>query len=91
MYALVLVLSACGGGGGATDDGGGGGNGGGSGGGGNGGGGNGGGTPTSPFTQPSEAQALYFVTEMPGAFTAVKDVYNTGGFTPFADLRRQPL
>ncbi|PJI84611.1 hypothetical protein BC777_3672 [Yoonia maricola] len=87
-YALVLALSACGGGGGSggDDTGGGGGGDGDTGGGGDDGGDGGGGTPTSPFTAPTEAQALYFVTQMPDEFAAVKNAYNVGGLTPFADL-----
>ncbi|EBA10734.1 hypothetical protein RCCS2_11027 [Roseobacter sp. CCS2] len=86
ISALILALSACGGGGGTSaaqdtgggddsddDDTGGGDTG-------------GGDPPTSPFTRPTEAQALYFVTQMPAEFQGVKDNYNNGGFTPFTDL-----
>ncbi|MEO0905431.1 MAG: hypothetical protein AAFX89_11805 [Pseudomonadota bacterium] len=85
VYALIFALCACCGGGGGSGGTGGGGNG---GGGDDGGGDDGGGgtPPTSPFTQPTEAQAIYFVTQMPTEFDGVQDNFNNGGFTPFADL-----
>lgn len=86
---MIVVLSACGGstmnppdyGGGGSDEGVSGEDGDGA--------GDGSGTDqpaVSPFTAPTEAQALYFVVEMPDEFAAVRANYNTGGFTLLADL-----
>ena len=88
LCVLIIALSACGGGsGGPVDDGGG--QGGDDGGGDDGGGDDGGGgdpPPTSPFTAPTEAQALFFINELPDAFAAVRANSRDGGFTPLADL-----
>lgn len=86
VILMIVVLSGCGGstmsppdnGGGSSDEG-------------DGGEGAGGGSSAdqpavSPFTAPTEAQALYFVIEMPDEFAAVRANHNTGGFTLLADL-----
>jgi len=85
---LIAVLAGCSGGaasvdgpGGGPDDGGGDDDDGGDGGGGS-------PLPVSPFTAPSEAQALYFVGDFPDDFAAVKDAYNIGPATLYADLPR---
>ena len=44
--------------------------------------------PVSPFTPPSEAQALYYVIDFPDDFAGVKDNYNVGPATLYADLPR---
>jgi len=90
LCIFVLALAACGGGGGGssgdpTDSGGGGG--GGSGGGGDDGGG--GGTPVvSPFTAPTDVQALYYVQDLPGDFAAARAPHTAGFRTGFDDLPR---
>jgi len=81
---MIVVLSACGGGSGPVNDPGDGG--GGDDGGGDDGSGGGGGPPSSPFTAPSEQQALYYVNDLPTELDAVQAAYNQGGFTPFANL-----
>ena len=80
---LAVLLAACGGPAALPDIGGGGGAG---GGGGGGGGDGGGGTPVSPFTAPTEQQALYFRNDLPDDMDAVQGAYNQGGRTPFGDL-----
>lgn len=79
-WALIGLLAACGGssgpvgapGDGGSDDGGGD--------------DGGGGPPPSPFTAPSEQQALYYINDLPADLDAVQAAFNQGGFTPFADL-----
>lgn len=85
MLAGLAACSSGGGSGGSAGGGGGSDDGGGDDGGGDDG---GGGTPpvVSPFTAPTEEQALYFVNEMPTEFNIVRSNHNAGGATPFADL-----
>jgi len=89
IYTFVLALSACGGGGGSSSDGGQ--SGGDDGGGGGGGdvGSDGGGTPVvSPFTAPTEAQALYYVQDFPDEFAAIRAPHAANLRTNFDDLPR---
>lgn len=91
LCALMLALAACGSGGGGSSGGdNGGSSGGGSGDGGTGGGGgDGGGTPVvSPFTAPTEEQALYFVQDFPAEFAAAKAPFAANIQTQFDDLPR---
>jgi len=78
---MIALLSACGGGAGAVIDPG-------DGGGDDGGGDDGGGAgpPSSPFTSPTEQQALYYLNDLQAELDAVQGAYDQGGFTPFADL-----
>lgn len=84
--SLVVLLSACGGSGGTVDPG-------------DGAAGNGDddgviivvspidtGPPLSPFLAPTEQQALFFRTALPNELDVVKNIYNDGGRTPFANL-----
>lgn len=87
MYTLVLALSACSGGGSSSSDGGQ--SGGDDGSGDDDTGGGGGGTPVvSPFTAPTDAQALYYVQDFPNEFAAVRAPYAANLRTTFDDLPR---
>jgi len=87
LFILLLVLSACGSGGGGSsgdpsDDGDGNS-------GGDGDSGGGGSTPVfSPFTAPTEAQALYYVQDLPGDFAAARAPHTAGLRADFDDLPR---
>ena len=78
---MIALLSACGGGAGSVVDPG-------DGGGDDGGGDDGGGSgpSSSPFTSPTEQQALYYLNDLQVELDAVQAAYNQGGFTSFADL-----